>query len=136
MKRRTPIPAIRARCKGCAESLKEIRECQCDDCQLYEYRLGHRPKGKALRTPRKAIKAYCLWCMGFRGSEYRVCYTRAKECHIEDCPIWHLRPGQKQAQKPKKGRVQHTDAINRGNGRQEYPEQPQPVQSALFDELS
>jgi len=136
MKRRTPIPAIRARCKGCAESLKEIRECQCDDCQLYEYRLGHRPKGKALRTPRKAIKAYCLWCMGFRGSEYRVCYKRAKECDLEDCPLWHLRPGQKQARKPEKGQLQAANGMEGCSAGVRCPEDSQGKQAALFDAVS
>jgi len=137
MKKRTPIPAIRARCRGCTESLKEIRECPCPDCQLYEYRTGHRPKGKAQCTPCQAIREYCIWCQGWRGGNGRNTAIRlARECHISDCPIWHLRPGQKRARKPKKGHVQRTGAINRGNGRPEYPEQPQPVQSTLFDELS
>jgi len=101
---KTPIKSIRARCKGCAENLAEIRRCACDDCQLYEYRLGHRPKVKVL-TPRKAIAAYCLWCMGWRGgTDKRRCIRLARECHISECPLYHLRPGQKGAragQKPK-----------------------------------
>ena len=42
---RTPLKAIRAKCKDCTCNQNvEIRECPITDCPLYEYRMGHRPK--------------------------------------------------------------------------------------------
>ena len=41
----TPIKAIRAKCIDCcAGSKKEVRLCPADDCPIYPYRMGHRPK--------------------------------------------------------------------------------------------
>jgi len=50
-------------------------------------------------TPRKAIKEYCIFCQGGRGDTGRNTAMRlARECHIEACEVWHLRPGQKTRQ--------------------------------------
>lgn len=41
----TPIKAIRAKCMDCSNNqFKEIRFCPIDDCPLYPYRMGRRPK--------------------------------------------------------------------------------------------
>lgn len=43
-KLRTPIAAIRAKCKDCTcGSLAEIRACHLDQCALHPYRHGRRP---------------------------------------------------------------------------------------------
>ncbi len=41
--RKTPLRAIRAYCKECVESLKEIRYCTSHNCPLYIYRFGKNP---------------------------------------------------------------------------------------------
>lgn len=47
MAKLTPIKAIRAKCLDCsARQVKEVRECPLTNCPLYEYRMGHRPKGE------------------------------------------------------------------------------------------
>ena len=41
----TPMKAIRAKCLDCVcGSPYEVRKCTCEDCPLYVYRLGHRPR--------------------------------------------------------------------------------------------
>lgn len=41
----TPIKAIRKYCLECsAESVKEVRECHLNNCTLWPYRMGRRPK--------------------------------------------------------------------------------------------
>ena len=43
---RTPIKAIRAKCIDCVcGQVREVALCPCLKCPLYEYRMGHRPKG-------------------------------------------------------------------------------------------
>ena len=45
MKVLTPLKAIRAKCLDCScGQIKEVRLCPMDDCPLYPYRMGHRPK--------------------------------------------------------------------------------------------
>lgn len=49
MATRTPIRAIRAKCLECCNGQrKEVRECAFVSCPLYEYRMGHRPKGEEI----------------------------------------------------------------------------------------
>jgi len=44
-KRLTPIQAIRAKCRDCANgSRREIRLCDLTHCALWPYRMGIRPK--------------------------------------------------------------------------------------------
>lgn len=41
----TPIKAIRAKCLDCmCGNSAEVRRCPCEDCSLFPYRMGHRPK--------------------------------------------------------------------------------------------
>lgn len=45
MAKLTPIKAIRAKCLDCCNGQpKEVRICPIQNCALYEYRNGHRPK--------------------------------------------------------------------------------------------
>lgn len=45
MKVLTPIKAIRAHCIECSGGAKkEVRECPIENCPLYPYRMGKRPK--------------------------------------------------------------------------------------------
>lgn len=45
MAKRTPIKAIRAKCLDCCcGQVAEVRLCIDEECPLWEYRMGHRPK--------------------------------------------------------------------------------------------
>lgn len=103
MKSLTPLKAIRLRCLDCSGySIKEVKECACNkdagaiqECPLYPYRLGRRPKEKPKYTPIKAIRKYCLWCCA--GSRKEV-----RECRIKNCSLHYYRQG-KNPKRKKKG---------------------------------
>lgn len=41
----SPLRAIRAFCIECSGNNKaEVRRCTCEKCQLFPFRMGHRPK--------------------------------------------------------------------------------------------
>lgn len=40
----TPLKAIRAKCLDCNYSSVEVQRCPCEDCALWPYRFGHRPR--------------------------------------------------------------------------------------------
>lgn len=41
----TTLKAIRAKCLDCSGDMpKEVRECPIEDCPLWAYRMGHKPK--------------------------------------------------------------------------------------------
>lgn len=43
----TPIKAIRAKCiECCCGSKQEVRMCTIEDCTLFPYRMGKRPKAE------------------------------------------------------------------------------------------
>lgn len=45
MKVYTPLKAIRLKCLDCSNgSFVEVKYCPCENCTLWPYRLGHRPK--------------------------------------------------------------------------------------------
>ena len=45
MAKRTPIKAIRVKCLDCCcNQPQEVRLCIDEECPLWEYRMGHRPK--------------------------------------------------------------------------------------------
>lgn len=49
---RTPIKAIRAKCLDCCcGSSNEVRACPVENCPLFEYRFGRRPKPEGSYTP-------------------------------------------------------------------------------------
>ena len=41
-----PLRSIRAKCRECSEKLKDIVACEVDDCPIWPYRLGKRPRGR------------------------------------------------------------------------------------------
>ena len=42
----SPLRAIRAFCIECSGNVRaEVRRCPCQKCQLFPFRMGHRPKG-------------------------------------------------------------------------------------------
>lgn len=59
----TPVSASRLTCIACcAGAYSEVRSCSNTKCPLWEYRRGRRPaKGKAIRTPQRAIREYHLF---------------------------------------------------------------------------
>lgn len=45
----TPLKAIRAKCLDCmCDQLAEVRQCPCEDCPLYPFRMGHNPNRKGV----------------------------------------------------------------------------------------
>lgn len=49
--RMTPMKAIRKKCLDCcAGQVAEVRRCTVENCPLFPYRMGHKPKGYA-NTP-------------------------------------------------------------------------------------
>ena len=50
--RLTPLRAIRAKCLDCcAGQVAEVRRCELENCPLYPYRFGKRPKEGTDTTP-------------------------------------------------------------------------------------
>jgi hypothetical protein len=48
MKVLRPMKAIRAKCVECSGGNRaEVRQCEIEDCPLWPYRLGRRPKKQA-----------------------------------------------------------------------------------------
>lgn len=88
----SPLEAIRKRCMDCRGfNWSEVRDCdptfeQGQECPLYPYRFGSRPKEKPELTTLKAIRAFCLHCCNDSAYEVNL-------CPAEDCPIWEFRDG-------------------------------------------
>lgn len=41
----TPMKAIRSKCLDCmCGNRAEVRRCPCENCPLFPYRMGHKPK--------------------------------------------------------------------------------------------
>ena len=96
-----PLRAIRARCLGCAESARDVRNCEFEDCQLWPWRMGCQPEdaqGGDARRKRRAIRAYCVWCSGDQPAE-------PKHCPSVACPLWPYRvsPTRAPLDPPEKG---------------------------------
>lgn len=54
----TPLKAIRAKCLDCmCGQITEVRYCPCEDCALYEYRMGHNPARKGLGGKFKGVES-------------------------------------------------------------------------------
>ena len=85
MKNPTPLRAIRKACLACAQSPKEVANCQEKNCPLWSYRFGRRPKEKAKVGAQKAIRRYCLECAE-SPSEVRLCPSK-------DCALYIYRLG-------------------------------------------
>jgi len=137
MNQRTPIPAIRQQCLNCTGgSPKAIRECTCPECSLYPYRMNKRPAQKPENTPGQAIRECCIRCQGWRGKEGRNTAIRlARECDLQACAFWHLRPGQKMKQRtttpPAQGIYSAEDNETLNDTADEIERQETP----LFDEV-
>jgi hypothetical protein len=92
---RFKLRVLRERCKDCVcGELGRVRTCEEDDCPLWPYRMGHRPKaGTTRRTPLRALRAYCLWCCCDQPQEVRLCPST-------DCPLWPWRRGKGTGETP------------------------------------
>lgn len=83
--------AIHARCVDCVGfHLQEVRQCSEKDCPLYAYRTGLAMKDKPAGTPirSKAIKNYCIECMGT--------IREVRQCMAKGCPLYRYRMGRKE----------------------------------------
>lgn len=80
MAKRTPIKAIRAkRLDCCCGQVQEVRLCIDDDCPLWEYRMGHRPKDdKKYRRQHETRKILslvpCFYAGGAHMEILRILY--------------------------------------------------------------
>ena len=62
--------AIKEKCYDCSGFChKEVRNCEHDDCQIYDFRTGEDKQDPIARD--KAIRAFCLWCMNGSRKEVR-----------------------------------------------------------------
>lgn len=96
----SPVKSIRKFCMWCGkDSFEEIKLCSIDDCPIWVYRLGRRPKAKS--TPVKSIKAKCLDCSGFEREE-------ARNCTFTDCALYPYRKGKAPNRKPVANNGRHT----------------------------
>ncbi len=91
MKNITPLKAIRRKClKCCAGSIKEVKCCHLENCPLWDYRFGKRPKssnnGKKILSVMKAIRTRCLDCSSYEKAEI-------KNCDIPGCFLYPFRLG-------------------------------------------
>ncbi len=78
---------LREKCLDCAQGPGAVRNCEHADCQLFDHRMGHRPKGrKARRTPLKSLRAFCLWCCCDSSHEVGL-------CPCTTCALWPWRRG-------------------------------------------
>jgi len=62
-----------------------VENCPSSKCNLYPFRLGKRPNTKAVNTPLKSIRLYCLECVGTS--------VEVKNCSMPKCPIYYYRFG-------------------------------------------
>ncbi|SME89295.1 hypothetical protein [Desulfovibrio gilichinskyi] len=84
----TPLKAIRAKCRDCCgDQAIEIKSCPSQDCILWKFRAGTRPKEGYDKSPLKTIRAYCLSCGELNSS------NDIKLCKLKNCPLYHLRFG-------------------------------------------
>lgn len=45
----TPLKAIRLKCIDCmCGQMYEVTKCPCEDCSLWQYRMGHNPSRQGL----------------------------------------------------------------------------------------
>jgi len=88
---RFKLRVLRQSCKDCAGGPQLATRCEESDCPLWDYRTGHRPRGrKAMRTPLKALRAFCLWCADDQPVEVRLCPCGGPPL---PCPLWPWRRG-------------------------------------------
>ena len=89
----SPLKAVRKYCvETCMEgSEREVNLCSLENCPLWEYRFGKRPKGKKTRyTPIKAIRNRCMDCAESLA-DIRDCPGNGKEKFL--CPLHPFRMG-------------------------------------------
>lgn len=56
----TPLKSIRAHCLGCSNHQpKEVKQCQIEDCPLWDYRLGRNPRRQGIGR-KKLVNAEIL----------------------------------------------------------------------------
>ena len=85
----TPIKSIRKYCLWCMNgSHEEIKNCTSgDECVLYLYRFGKRPKTKDRLTPVKSIRKKCINCI--------ESLPDIKNCIHDKCVLYPYRMGKR-----------------------------------------
>jgi hypothetical protein len=76
--------AIKLKCYDCSGfSFDAVKNCNLENCELYDYRLGKKPKSIGARNT--AIKEHCAKCVG----SVRL----VKDCVTKTCPLYPHRVG-------------------------------------------
>lgn len=100
MKEKTPLKAIRARCKDCAGGeAKHVRRCQHAECEFYMMRFG-----VGTRTTLPPIREHCLVCCNRQKEEVKL-------CPAVRCPIWEYRFGKRPKKSPPLPEILTTEAL-------------------------
>jgi len=82
----TPVRSIKNYCIWCMNGDKnEVKNCTSDDCPLYLYRFGKRPKTKNRLTPVKSIRKKCLDCSEDLAD--------IRNCEKSECQLYPFRMG-------------------------------------------
>ncbi len=89
-KRLSPLQAMRACCLDCSETAADVRTCECADCALHPYRMGHTP-AQGRSRPLKAIRAYCVACAD--GNAKYITWCCCDGAHSTRCELWPFRFG-------------------------------------------
>ena len=97
MKHTTPSKAIRLHCLDCQGTSPAVAKCESKACQLHQLREG--PKAGMSRL--KAIRSYCVECVGGELSQIAQC-TAGPEANGYRCPLWQFRMGKNPALKGKR----------------------------------
>jgi hypothetical protein len=97
--RYTPLKAIRMRCLDCSGMCpSEVRNCDRDGirehwCELWPYRMGHRPEKKPALSALQSIRRYCVDnCMCGQVNEVRLC-PQGFDGPGTTCPLYEFRFG-------------------------------------------
>ncbi len=107
---KSPKKACHTACLECMEgSAQQVTACKSTSCPLYPYRLGHVPRGSLPGPATKAIKNYCLMCVGVR-EDVQTCTANGKNPGMGHdhylCPLYPFRFGKNPFRGPR------TDAQN------------------------
>lgn len=84
------LKQIRKHCVDCmGGSYALVKDCPSNSCELWWHRMGKR-LGKQERTPLRAIRAFCLQCV---GSPAEVSACTGKMIFGPGCPLHRYRTG-------------------------------------------
>jgi len=82
-----PLKAIRTYCLWCCnDQWREVELCPAEDCPMWPYRFGRKPKDQPSRSRLKVIRERYLDCVGYSQKAVRDCWDTS-------CPLYEYRMG-------------------------------------------